>query len=235
MAISIRKQSISFLGKNFSWLLPDVAAESVANEIFVYREYRSAEEIIKSAIHPILDVGAHVGLFSAYASLLNPKIKIYALEPDPTNFELMRQNIRLQNLDNIKLIVGALAEKSEARDLFLSPDSQNHSLLSPSSSKNIKSKISVKAWNLADLFVEYNLERLSLVKLDIEGGEFELFKESSESSWSRVETIIMEVHEEFGSGRELEQRLRSFGFSIQRFPSAFDKSMSFFLARNKKL
>ena len=36
---------------------------SVFNEIFKYREYKACEEILKNAIYPILDVGAHAGVF----------------------------------------------------------------------------------------------------------------------------------------------------------------------------
>ena len=49
---------------------------SVIDEFFVDKMYRSADQLIAECREPILDIGAHIGMFSIYASILNPKVKI---------------------------------------------------------------------------------------------------------------------------------------------------------------
>src|SRR5258706_10907179 len=56
------------------------------------------------SIHPddiVLDLGAHIGLFSVYASKKALKGKIYAFEANPDNYKLLLKNINLNKLKNV--------------------------------------------------------------------------------------------------------------------------------------
>ena len=49
----------------------------------------------------IIDIGAHIGLFALFSSKLCPNGKIFCYEPVKENFELLEQNIQLNNISNI--------------------------------------------------------------------------------------------------------------------------------------
>ncbi|PIT87766.1 MAG: hypothetical protein COU31_01175 [Candidatus Magasanikbacteria bacterium CG10_big_fil_rev_8_21_14_0_10_40_10] len=227
---------VFYQGKNFKLKADsrDEADQSVWNEIFKFKEYRAVESIIASAKFPIVDVGAHAGFFVLYARDLNPVVAIYALEPAPDNLEALRQNLRLNNINGVTIAPVALADHSGSRVLALMQDSHNHYLADEN--EEVEQGIKVSALNLSDLLRQYGLEKISLLKMDIEGGEYEVVDNWSRKDFNKIETIIMEYHNtRLRDYREIEESLRQNGFGVQIFPSKFDKTMGFLLANNKRI
>jgi len=74
---------------------------SVIEEFFVDKMYRALDNIIPTLTYPILDIGAHIGCFSLYTQALNSQIKIIALEPEPNNFKLLKENLKLNHCQNV--------------------------------------------------------------------------------------------------------------------------------------
>lgn len=207
------------------FFLRDEADESVRNEIFKLREYRAADEAIKNASSPILDVGAHAGFFSLYCRSLNSKVKIFAIEPEPNNIVALQKHLKENAIKGVSVAACALAGKSGRRELALAADSHNHALGGPT-------KNGVPCFSLADFFRRYKIKSVSLLKMDIEGGEFEVLDGATAGDLAMVKNVILEYHN--NNFRPLEQKLRESGFGVSRFPSKFDKKMGFLFARNKR-
>src|SRR3989344_3638747 len=75
----------------------------VFNEIWVYKCYNpNGFEINPSDI--VLDIGANYGNFTLYAALKAKKGKIYSFEPLEENFNLLKKNVSINNLSNVKLM-----------------------------------------------------------------------------------------------------------------------------------
>jgi len=227
-------KKINFNHKTIEVILRDEVDASVFNEIFKFREYCQAETIIKEAKNAIIDIGAHVGFFSLYAAALNPNIKIYALEPETNNFLALNQNIKLNpEFKKIKLINIALGSTTGQEILYLSADSHNHSFLK--AKNKINQELLVKTTGLSDFCRNQNIAKISLLKMDIEGGEHEIIKNFSESEWALIDNFFLEVHEtELGFYQSLEKILRPKGFSVQVFPCQFARNLKFILAVNKR-
>jgi len=220
--------NLSFNNQNFKVYTRSQADKSVMKEIFELREYKEAETIIKSAKAPIIDAGAHAGFFVLYCRALNPEVKIFALEPDEDNLELLNQHLEINNLKNIEVIPAALAGKSGLRDFYISTDSHNHSLfkvLVPKINKNAK----IKTYSLDDLLKEQGIEKVALLKLDIEGAEYEVLKNFT--SWEKLKNIALEYHD-FGDFKhqEIEKILTVNGFKVKVRSSKFDKNLGFIFA-----
>jgi FkbM family methyltransferase len=223
--------SIKFQGRDFSFADRDDADRSVISEIFSWREYRSVESLLAEAA-VIIDGGAHIGVWSAYASAINPVAKIYSFEPDPDNFLVLRRTVTDNHLDKIKLFQLALAGTSGPRLLSKAPDSINHALLPSESSDNGRL---VQAKSLRDFCVLNKIKIIDILKLDIEGGEYELLDAWQTEDFNLLKTVILEYHQPAGRDyHELEDKFRQNGFSVQIFPSRFDKDLGFMLARNKR-
>jgi len=75
-----------------------------------------------------------------------------------------------------------------------------------------KSVHSVKALTVNDLLDNYGLERIDILKIDIEGAEKEVF--SNSSSWlGKVDAIIIELHEHTKAGASRSFYCGSNGFA----------------------
>lgn len=221
---------INFNNIDIKYTLRDEVDKSVFLEIFKAREYKQCEEIITKATGAILDIGAHAGFFSLYASALNHKAPIYALEPEPNNFKAMKENLRSNTrFGYVQPLNLGLASKTGQEVLYLSPDSHNHSVL-PEYNKS-KVKLVVKTISLKDLCLKEEIANISLLKLDIEGGEHKIIESLSEEDCKLIDYIFLEAH---GDYKSLEEALRPKGFGVQVFPCHFDKHLKFILARNKR-
>lgn len=218
-------------GKKIKLLLRDEVDESIVNEVFKFKEYRGVADIIKETDGVILDVGAHAGYFSLWTVAQNDKAKIFALEPVKDNFDLLKKNIAENKFKNIKPQEVALSKETGKINIFLSEDSHNHSLL-PISENSVK----VKSVSFEDFIKKNKIKKISLMKMDIEGGEYEIFENSISEISAKVENIFLEYHQtESRNSKVIEIILRENGFSVEVFPSHFDKTMGFLLARNKRL
>ncbi len=212
--------------------LRDDADKSVAAEIFKLREYKMAEAVISSATLPILDVGAHAGFFSLYARALNTIVPIIALEPEPHNLQALAENIKNNKIENITVIKGALAKERGERELMRSSDNHNHKLKTVDGEKG---NITVQAYSLKNLSAKYFPQGIGLIKMDIEGGEYEVFANLDDEDFSKTKAIVMEYHDlPKHKHQEIEVKVREHGFGIQIFPSKFDKTMGFLWATNKR-
>ncbi len=236
---------LKFNNQNWQVNLRDEVDESVFNEIFKFKEYRTADEVIQNAKNPIVDVGAHAGFFSMYARALNEKVKIFAIEPEPNNLEALKKHLKINKISGVEVVPGALARESGARQLVVAEDSHNHALaeqelnviLNPLKGINsVKdpSRIKIKAFSFADFCKQNKIKKISLLKFDIEGGEYEVFEGMSEKELSVVNYVILEYHMGRDKSLDIEEKLRTSGFAVQVFPSKFDKTMGFIFAHNKR-
>jgi len=227
----MQTRQIKFNHHTFKVNLRDQADASVLAEIFQIREYRAAENIIKSASFPIIDAGAQAGFFTLYCRALNAKIRIYAIEPEPTNALFLAKHLKLNHIQNVKIFQQALAGKSGKCEFFVSEDTHNHSLLKP---EEFKTKILVPILSLSDFLKEHKLKKVSLLKMDIEGAEYEVLANLAKDDWRKFENILLEYHDlPEKNHQQLAELIRSNGFSLEIFPSHYDKKLGYMLARNK--
>lgn len=236
----MNKINFKFNSCDLKATLPDEAAQSVWVEIFKEREYKIAESVITNAVDPIIDVGAHIGLFSMYARTLNKKVSIFAIEPEEKNFELLNKNIKENKFTKVKTFQVALGGHSAETSLVVSADSHNHHLISAptatSQTDQKETKQTTKMYSLQDFLDQQKITRVSLIKMDIEGGEYDVFSACTPGDFARLNAVIMEYHNYAGQNyKEIETRLRENGFGVQIFPSKFDKTMGFIFANNKRV
>lgn len=222
---------INFNKVDFSVQLHDEADESVLNEIFKHKEYRIADEVIKNS-STIIDLGAHKGFFALYARALNLDVQIFCVEPEKTNFAVLNENISKNKIKNVVTINSAIANKTGTANLVVTEDSHNHHL----SSEPQANLQPVQVFTFGDFCAENNINDISLLKMDIEGGEYDVFLGMNLNDFKKIKNIVMEYHNYNGQNyKEIENQLRENGFSVQVFPSKFDKRMGFIFAHNKRV
>jgi FkbM family methyltransferase len=147
------------------------------------------EKLDHDAFDQIFDVGGNIGGFSVNAGTRFKKAKITAFEPNKSNIALFRQNIKLNKVsDRVKVIEAAVSVSSAPTiKLYTGADYGSNSTYVPSSQVEV-----VKNFNLLD--IEKSITKKSLLKIDIEGGEIEIFKKKNLKFLKKFKMIIVEYH-----------------------------------------
>jgi FkbM family methyltransferase len=140
----------------------------------------------------VLDVGAHVGDWSAkMVEKFNPRI--FAFEPDPASLGTLTSRFR----DSPKITV--LDYGLHARDavLDLALKGMGSTLYNdPLPDEEPTSKVPVRLRDAAQVFDELGLRYIDLLKINIEGGEFDVLDRLIETAWlSRVRCVMIQFHE----------------------------------------
>ena len=71
-------------------------------------DYEIINKIQFSKGDTIIDIGAHVGVVSAYIGRLNPNIKIYAIEAVPLNYQNLVYNLKINNINNVNPVLWSM-------------------------------------------------------------------------------------------------------------------------------
>jgi len=137
----------------------------------------------------IIDIGGHIGLFILFCKQFCKKGKIFCFEPVKENYEQCRENIRINNLQNINLFNMAVTKETGETSIYLNEDDSGHSVFL----KNNKS-VKVKSISLKDILLSNKIEHCNLLKIDCEGAEYEIIESVPEHFFENIDKIIIEYH-----------------------------------------
>jgi len=142
----------------------------------------------------VVDCGANIGLATRYLKQLFPQARIIAIEPDGENFELLRKNIEhLQGCEAVQAAVWPMDGFVE-----LERDGLRHSAFRTRSTTG--GGDSIEALSIPRIMERFGLDRIGLLKIDIEGAEMELFRDPDLGWLERVDRIAIELHDLFKPG-----------------------------------
>lgn len=167
----------------------------------------------------VIDVGANIGVFAAFAASRAPGVRVYAYEPFPGNIEWLRRNMEESGLKNVHIRAQAMAGAEGERVLHVNPESWIvHSLVREDGGDG-QQDISVKCLSLDEALDAEGIARCDLLKLDCEGSEYEILQGCSPAALRRVRRIVGEYHDgaNLGTGEGLCRFLESHAFRIDRF------------------
>jgi FkbM family methyltransferase len=129
-------------------------------------------ELIASLVRPgdtVLDLGANIGYYTLLAArVVGPSGCVYAFEPDPVNFALLRQNVAANGYRNVVLCPLAVSDRCGDAQLFLSTtNAGDHQLFASAEGRQ---SVAAKVVTLDSYFEKYP-GRIDLIKMDIQGCE----------------------------------------------------------------
>jgi FkbM family methyltransferase len=196
-------------------------------QIFIDQEY---DFLVKNQPKVIIDAGANIGLASIYFSNKYPKAKIIAIEPERSNFELLAKNVAPYT--NIIPIQAALWNQKGEISL-VNPGLGNWGFRiedeNISESRLGSEYHKVASITIENIIEEYKLDKIDILKVDIEGSEKELFGETA--SWiEKVDALIIELHEYIKPGCN-----RSFYNGSNGFDYEWKQGENVYLSRGKCL
>lgn len=134
----------------------------------------------------VVNIGAHIGTFELYLKSRKKNLRIYSFEPESSNFELLNENLKLNNIKDVYTINKAVSDSQGTKYLVVDDIGKNEGYLSNDKGLPVKT-------TTLDLFIkETNLHEAALLKMDCEGSEYSILETSN--SIKIFKAVIMEYH-----------------------------------------
>lgn len=162
------------------------------HRIFLRDEYRLNKRKI-CELECVVDIGAYVGLFAYRVSKIAKKVICY--EPSPVNFLQLQSNLHMYK--NVILASDAVFGKDELMPLYAPHNDRMTTLFSLYNwvdGHRMEDSVSVKAVTLKSVFLQHNVEQCDLLKLDVQGAEYEILYSAGDDVYSRIKEICCEYH-----------------------------------------
>jgi FkbM family methyltransferase len=155
---------------------------------------------------------------------VGPKGRVVAIEADPSNFEMLKSNVKLNQFTNVLSLNCAVSSKEEQLKLFLpSQDSgltKYNTIMTDRASTEKDKFIQVNANTLDNLLQQNGIreEDVNWIKIDVEGAEYEVLKGATNIlSKSKDIALLIEIHN-LGDTNFYEPILKllgSYGFRVK--------------------
>ena len=192
--------NMEFNGADLSLRIDDSDIR-VFKQIFVDNEYDSLN--LPETAKTIIDLGANIGLSALFFIKKFPTSRIVAVEPDAVNFLIMEKNLEKFS-KSISFLQAAIWPTDG--EVSLVEEDDDHSSLGAwgyrTEASNGNSGLSVKAVTIPTIMKQYNMDFVDILKVDIEGAEYELFEKNYEDWIDKVGLIIIETHDRFKPNSE---------------------------------
>jgi FkbM family methyltransferase len=150
------------------------------HEFFHRKDYEWWRDV--EPLDVVVDIGACVGFFTCHA-LDRGAHRIYAIEPSRAHLQTLLKNTSAYFIDNGELpVVPIHAAIGSDREHYQNVFTNN-------------TDTSFRVMNFAECMTEYDISWIDYLKIDCEGGEYDIFKESNmEYLTNSVGHIAVEFH-----------------------------------------
>ena len=177
-------------------------------------EVKFLESIVKEGMN-VIDIGANVGITTVtVARKIGRRGKLYSFEPTPEYFNILKENISSNGLENVKVYELAVTDQ-----VGRAPFSQKE-LSSGIVFEEGAKKFEVSTTSIDRFLSEEKIERIDLINMDCEGSELLVLKGAKETLRKNKVKIFCEIHHDFlkqlgQSVEELVQYLQGLEFQVQ--------------------
>lgn len=148
----------------------------------------------------MLDVGAHIGSVCIAFLVDNPEAHAVAVEPLPENIEVLRQNAEAAGVAaRLRIIAAAVGQPGIPTTIRYGPDvhryignigsAEGPTLIVPTVGlSELADEVAVLPW------LDGAPRPIALLKVDCEGGEWDLFRYADRRDLDRIPVIVGEYH-----------------------------------------
>ncbi len=202
--------------------------KSIVREILVSNDYTTTNLFIKNG-DTVFDIGANIGIFSCWAAHSYKDIKIHSFEPEFSNYEILKEQIEINSFTNINVHKSAISSKKGVTKLYMSPNAGGHSVVglkefSNRNSIKLDEYQNVETIDLSTYLKTQNIKKIDFLKMDIEGGEYDILYNLKKETFDVIDRISMEYHyvDESKNGDELKKFLIKMNYSVEiKYPMLY--------------
>jgi FkbM family methyltransferase len=188
----------------------------VVREIFFGKPY--LRHVALPAAPVIVDIGGYIGDFSLYAVKYLNAARVIVYEPTAENFALLAANVARNGyagrITAVNKAVGASREVALNVKVDTSEEVHVSAYLYDGAERR-----TLPGVTLAELLEAHGLESVDLLKVDCEGGEYDIFPDAPDEAFERIRNIAFEFHAVAGFEAKLArvlERLREAGYALLR-------------------
>jgi FkbM family methyltransferase len=164
----------------------------------------------------IIDIGGYLGDFTLYAAH-ERGARVVVYEPTPENFALLKENVALNHLEE-RITCHNAGVGSKDGELTLSVTRGDGAVhVSGFLYADAAERITVPAVSMSTVFSDNCLTHIDLLKIDCEGGEYEILCSLTDRQFEQIDRIVFEYHTTAGYQEKLESvksRLATVGYRI---------------------
>ena len=166
----------------------------------------------------ILDLGAHIGCTAIYFSMIYPDAQIYAVEASEESYNILKENVKsFKNIIAVQAVI-------DSKDGVVCFDTSGYSF---NSKINHNGKM-VQSISISTLMMQYQITRVNLIKIDIEGAEKNILQNNV--NWlKKTDNMIIELHDDYKLV-DLSKDIAPFGFTLT-IPSKTNGLLNIFAGR----
>jgi FkbM family methyltransferase len=152
-------------GHDIELVINDFSELILINEIFWGRQY---ELPLASPPLTVLDLGANIGLASVFFRFLYPDADVIAVEPDPATFRRLVRNVAPYGVRCFNVAVGGVDGRQK---LYRTTQSWEAALVPDVTGTDDAVEVDVRS--LDTLMREIDVQKIDLIKMDVEGAEYD--------------------------------------------------------------
>jgi FkbM family methyltransferase len=137
-------------------------------------------DLVRRCLQPgrcFLDVGANIGYFTVLAAKhLGPSGRVVAFEPEPRNFEILKKNVDLNGLENVRIENYAAVDREQNLTLYLSSYNFGDHRIFDSDDDSMENRgrrqerVQVRGVRLDEYLREHRFAP-DFIKIDVQGAE----------------------------------------------------------------
>ena len=159
-------------------------------------------EFLKESCKPgavIIDIGAHIGLFSIIAAQVTGKTgKLYAFEPAPGTYALLQQTVVINHEEQVIETMQKAVGKENGKITFFVSDNKadnSNSLVNYKEDRSLHG-IDVAVTSIDNFVKEKNISKLNFIKIDVEGAEYDTLQGAVNTLKNLRPKCIVAIHPE---------------------------------------
>jgi FkbM family methyltransferase len=200
----------------------------------------------------VVDVGANIGLFALLASREAKGVRIISVEPLPPIYSVLKANYDLhmirgevfpygvgRNMERVDFtfyssntaLSGCFADMEEEKNLLVRilrnrlPDTPYSDLESLATLRLTKQIYKCDVKPLSNILRESDVERIGLLKIDVEKAELDVLESIEDDDWRRIDQLVVEVHNIDNRLQRVCELFRARGYEVQcKQGSAFSQT-----------
>jgi FkbM family methyltransferase len=188
----------------------------------------------------VFDVGANIGLATVFFHRERKNVRVFAFEPNPAAGECLRANVERHGVNARVFACGLLdaagtqpftrypansvssgfhadaaQDRATTQSYMINTGIAAHGAEVFSAALYRKQEtLDCPVRTLSEVIEEERVERIDLLKVDVERSERQVLAGIREEHWERIRQLAMEITEEEGGLNEVQEMLRGLGFTV---------------------
>lgn len=214
---ALGRETVSVFGNRIAVIPKD---PGISRELALYRVHEPLEtRLLMRTLKPgmnVVDIGGNIGYYALLeARMVGAAGKVIAIEPMPRNFEQLCKNVELNGYGQIATHNFAIGDQDGAASMYLAGKSNHHSLQPNPAPRGV---IQVSVRTLDSVLETYDLPRVDLVRMDLEGYEIVVINGMRQTIEKYSPRLLVELHPDLlGKGAMVNylQVLADLGYRVE--------------------